>query len=257
MTMILEAVVISHAGKVRTNNEDNFYLQGLYRNDVNQLQSYIYHQGTDQRALYAVADGMGGAENGELASLMVVQNLKSCEWSEIHKTAGDSIQKANEQICKEITEQKLDAMGSTLAALYIDQGKAMVCNVGDSRVYRFLHGELEQLSMDHTQVQMMVSMGLLSKEEAKTRKERHVLTQNIGIMPEEFMIEPFFSDSVSLEKEDLFMICSDGLTDMVTDSEIREILSHGTVEQKAQQLVAAALMNGGKDNITVIVLKNL
>lgn len=252
--MRLDAAVKTHVGRVRQNNEDNFYLRGQLRQDLSQLQMEARHRGEDIQALFAVADGMGGEENGEVASLVTVQSLCACGLSGVRETAAESIRQANGLICEEISRSG-KRMGSTLAALYIDGGRAVCCNVGDSRIYRMRKGTLCQLSEDHTRVQQMIRMGALTREQARTHKSRHILTQNIGIFEEEMVIEPYFSEPMELEAGDVFLLCSDGLTDMVGDDRIGQILLEGKPERQARELVDLALREGGRDNVTVLVLR--
>lgn len=253
--MKLDAAVFCHAGRVRQNNEDNFNLAGQIRQDLTCMETKRQWLGNDRRALFAVADGMGGEENGELASLVTVQNLNPCGIREVRETAAADIRRANELICDEIRSSRCRGMGSTLAALYIDSGKAVCCNVGDSRAYLLRGGELRQLSVDHTKVQQMVDMGILTKEQARTHRSRYILSQNIGIFEEEMIIEPEFSEEISLEPGDVFLLCSDGLTDMVEDPQILWALTTGIPEEQAQTLVSLALEHGGKDNVTVLVVQ--
>lgn len=256
--MRLNAAVSTHKGLVRQNNEDNFYLRGILRQDLQQHCVRHTHRGNDRLALFAVADGMGGEENGELASLVTVQNLKSAPLPQVGQQALESITRANELICDEIAQNGGKRMGSTLAAVYVDDGSAICCNVGDSRIYLFRKATLQQISVDHTQVQQMVRSGMLTAEEARTHKRRHVLTQNIGIHPHELEIEPAFSRPLPLEAGDLLLLCSDGLTDMVDDDGISQILGTGKNPAKlAEELTQLALQQGGKDNVTVMVIRVL
>ena len=101
----------------------------------------------------------------------------------------------------------------------------------------------------------MVDMGVLTREEARVHKKKNIITQNIGIFPEEMLIEPHFTEPVSLQEGDMFLLCSDGLTDMVRDEEIEEILSKKEITVQADALVKAALKNGGRDNVTVLLVK--
>ena len=158
-------------------------------------------------------------------------------------------------ICDEMLGKSGKRMGSTLAALYMDEGMAVGCNVGDSRIYFIRGGKLAQLSVDHTIVQQMVDMGVLTREEARVHKKKNIITKNIGIFPEEMLIEPHFTEPVSLQEGDMFLLCSDGLTDMVRDEEIEEILSKKEITVQADALVKAALKNGGRDNVTVLLVK--
>ena len=255
MRMILDAAVVSDTGRVRQNNEDNFYLRGMIRQVLTQGHTEERHKGSASQALFAGADGMGGEENGELASLVTVQALKPCGLDEVRDTALDCIGQANRMICEEIADRGGRRMGSTLAALYIDRGNAVCCNVGDSRVYLMRDGELKQLSEDHTKVQQMVRMGALTPEQARTHKSRHILMQNIGIFEDEMVIEPYFSREIKLKKGDVFLLCSDGLTDMLDDGEIEALLTEGDCEGQAKALVEQALKNGGRDNVTVMVVQ--
>lgn len=253
--MYLEAIALSDVGRVRQNNEDNYYIQGKVRQNLAQQKSEESYAGVARQSLFAVADGMGGESDGEIASLVSVQSLRPCGLDEICEEAYNAIVEANEIICNEIMRKGGKRMGSTLTALYMDNDTAVVCNIGDSRAYLMRDGIFTQISEDHTIVQQMVNIGAITKEEARTHKKRHVLSQNIGIFPDELVIEPTFSEDIELKDGDLFLLCSDGLTDMLTDDEIREIMRMGSVDDQAHRLVEGALENGGRDNITVILVK--
>lgn len=253
--MKLSYAVRTHQGKIRENNEDNFYWNGKIRADVNENQVCYKGVETAGTVLAAVCDGMGGEAQGELASLLAVHALKPCSVNHVHETALASIRAANAEICDEIEKNNGRRMGTTLAALYIEKDKAVCCNVGDSRVYRMHDGKLEQLSVDHNQISQLVAMGVLTREEARRNKKRHVLTQYLGIFEDEMIIKPAFSAEITLDDGDLFLLCSDGLTDMVTDEEILEILQDGRPEKQADSLVERALEHGGRDNVTVIVCR--
>lgn len=251
--MKFKYAVRTHQGKIRVNNEDNFYWNGNIRADVNKSQLSYKGVETSGLVLAAVCDGMGGEAQGELASLIAVRALKPCSIDQVRETAIDSIQNANAEICNEIEKNNGRRMGTTLAALYIENDKAISCNVGDSCVYMLREGELRQLSVEHNQVSQLVAMGILTREEARKNKNRHVLTQYLGIFEDEMVIKPAFSEEITLCDGDLFLLCSDGLTDMVREEEMAEILQSGTPEEQADRLVQQALDHGGRDNVTVIV----
>ena len=148
-------------------------------------------------------------------------------------------------------------MGTTLALLYINDGKAIAYNIGDSRAYLFRKNKLIQLSEDHTQAQRLVDMGLLKKSAAANHKDKHKLTQHLGIFPDELIIEPYKSQEINIKQNDIFLLCSDGLTDMLSDDDITVILSNkqegiGTL---AKRLISKALEKGGKDNVTIVLSK--
>lgn len=257
---ILNSIAASNVGKVRESNEDNFFLNGKTLNGKTQGTAIESHQTKD--GLFAVCDGMGGEAQGELAAAIAVISLGEYYYQALKqerafdKWFGDYVMKANAQICAEIEKNSGKRMGTTFAVLSIQDQQAYSANIGDSRVYLFRGGQIRQLSKDHTQARRLIDMGILTEEEGKTHPERHKLTQHLGIFPEEMIIEPFFAPPVQLEAGDVFLLCSDGLTDMVEDEEIQEILSrHENPRDAARSLMDIALENGGKDNVSLIISK--
>lgn len=252
--MKLHAAAISHVGLIRENNEDNFYLQGQIRAHLDELQSRACGTFEEEQTLFAVADGMGGMAHGELASLAAVQALEPCAMETVRETVQASVGRANAEICR---AQVLAGrqMGTTLAALYLDGKKAVACNIGDSRAYLLRNGELVRLTVDHNQAQMMVDLGLLTAEEAKKHPGRHALTQFIGIPADTMVIEPHFAAEIEVQPGDVFLLCSDGLTDGIEDDELPDLLSENEEPMTiADCLVHLALDRGGRDNITVLVV---
>lgn len=202
--------------------------------------------------MVAVADGMGGEAHGDLASLATVKLLKKTPPRD-EETMHRLMREANEEIC-EMMRRYGERIGSTLTMLCLQGKTARMTNIGDSRCYLFRDGQLRAISKDHTQVRQMVDMGLLTPEQARTHRDRHKLTQHLGIFPDEMLIEP---EMVELEvcAGDLFLLCSDGLTDMVKDASIAQVLkSEKTPKEKAEELFAQAMENGGRDNITVLLV---
>jgi protein phosphatase len=259
MTRIYYAAA-SSAGKVRGNNEDNFYAGDKTLSDC-KGEPVLISGGADGFGIYAVCDGMGGAEYGEVASGIAVKELEKYRKRMKQGNSAENVCRAyvdgaNDKICAEIKARDGVRMGTTLALLSVNGDKASVCNIGDSRVYMRRYGGLEQLSADHTQMRRMIDNGILTPEQAKIHADRHKLTQHLGIFPHEMVIEPYISDSIGLKNGDVFLLCSDGLTDMLEDEAIEKIISQNTEpRQAAAELISAALENGGKDNVTVIVVK--
>ncbi len=253
----VSCVAATNVGNIRDNNEDNFYVNEKYINSTSVLSEYYEDNKNRKQYLYAVCDGMGGEELGEVASMIAVETLVSYQETNIKSTIINYIQKANKLICDEIKKNDGVRMGTTLALLYINDGKAIAYNIGDSRVYLFRKNKLIQLSEDHTQAQRLVDMGLLKKSAAAYHKDRHKLTQHLGIFPDELIIEPFVSQEINIEQNDIFLLCSDGLTDMVSDDDITDILFNKQegIEPLAKELISKALENGGKDNVTVVLSK--
>ena len=260
-TVKLSASVSVNKGRVRSNNEDNFYLNGQYLTPKSRDKTASYVDGSNHEiGLYGIFDGMGGEALGEEASLIVAQTVfkahKKAEASgSSDKTVLSAIKDANAAICKKILESGEKRIGTTFAALKIENDTAKVYNVGDSRVYRLRNGKLTQLSVDDTTAQRLVNMGMITKEKAKTHESRHKLTQHLGIFPNEMIIEAHKSQELELKKGDKFLLCSDGLTDMVEDEKIEEILKNSAdSEEITKLLVGEALANGGGDNVTVMVI---
>lgn len=255
--MKIESTAITHVGLVRSNNEDSYYINGKYKSNNNAAAEG--YTDTRQRAsnLYAVCDGMGGENFGELASMIAVKTLAVYQTSDIRHTVSEYIKRANKYICIEIERNRGLRIGTTIAILYLHKNKAISYNVGDSRVYLLRKGDLYLISEDHTEAQHMVKMGLISEEEAINHKSKNRLTQHLGVFPHELIIEPYASQEIKIKKNDIFLLCSDGLTDMVSDDEIREILSINDADTTdiAKELAATAQTYGGKDNTTVIVIK--
>ena len=204
--------------------------------------------------LLIVADGMGGHNAGDYASKFVVQVLKK----ELEKSREDgpramlkkAIASANHQLSAESkTDAKLEGMGTTLVAATVIEHTLYFANVGDSRLY-LLNDEIRQLSKDHSLVQEMVRLGGLNAEEAKHHPDKNIITRAIGVK-EDIEIDFF---EYRLKKGDIILMCTDGLSNMVEDEEIFQIVrSSRDVVEAVEQLIERANSNGGKDNIGVIV----
>jgi PPM family protein phosphatase len=203
--------------------------------------------------LFAVADGMGGAQAGELASSLAAGALREGEGdagSGERRVAG-LIQEANRRVYQRSSEDAaVSGMGTTMTVALVEDGVVAFGHVGDSRAYLIRDGRLEQLTEDHSLVAELVRSGRLSPEEAETHPQRSVITRVLGTDPE-VDVDTF---SVEAQPGDLFMICSDGLTSMVEDEVIlRTVEKHrNDLRTAAKALIRAANKGGGEDNITVI-----
>lgn len=256
---LLKYAALTHPGRVRTNNEDNLYIDGKYRTDVD--EAFFEASGTASSNSFtaAVFDGMGGEADGEVASLYAAEtldkHLKRGAYGGGKKTVESVINEANERICDRVRQENR-RMGTTLAILDFYDDKVDAINIGDSRIYCVDDKGLQQLSVDHTTVGSMVRSGQITKEEARTHKLRHQLLQHLGIFEEEMMLEPEKKEGLALEEGARYLICSDGLTDMVTDEEIKKILSSvNDIVEAANTLLNMALERGGKDNTTVVLIE--
>ncbi len=255
--MLLSGYGLTHQGNIRQNNEDNFYLFGKYKKDVNMLTMEEEGVFRDELALVGVFDGMGGEEAGEIASLIAAEGVSPSNIETAENAAKEQILKINDKVCEEIRRRQA-RVGTTAVLLYFDKGEAVSINIGDSRAYCLRNEKLIRLSKDHSEGQTMVEMGVFTEEEAKKNKAWHKLTQHIGIFPEEFIIEPYSSGRMKTEEGDIYLLCSDGLTDMLSNEEIASIMLQNLrtdLPNMAHALRDAALKAGGKDNVTIVLVK--
>lgn len=250
MSFTIHAACHCHTGYVRRNNEDNFFFDDLSLQERNAGLSgpLTLTSATDARQILAVFDGMGGEANGETASFVAAKALFSAAHSIDCAGDGDFSYEAARQMNLEVWRTAVslctDRMGATLAMLTFRDDHVYACNLGDSRIFRLREGKFHQLSQDHTDEAFIRAQGIV-------RRPR--LTQFLGMNPEEFQAEPHVA-GFFLQTGDWYLICSDGLTDMLDPGAIVEtILNAESPAQAAQRLVDAALERGGRDNITVIV----
>lgn len=234
------AVTKTHTGLIRTTNEDAVLML--------------------EPRLYAVADGMGGHAAGEIASSEALRVLKSeafkfedLRGEELICALKETAEKANRHLRTMVKrDSELNGMGTTLAAVYMAlDGKAYILNIGDSRVYLRREGKLELLTRDHSMVAELIAKGELSEKDALAHPKRHVILKAIGAEDD---IEPDVFET-DIKIHDRLLICSDGLSDMVDSEELNEILKNEKIEIAADMLIEAALNNGGRDNITFVLLE--
>lgn len=251
MRYTIQAACGCHTGKIRKNNEDNFYFDGkCLEMDNNGLKHPVYIEDNLKSGLsFAVFDGMGGENFGEHASYAAARQMQMTE-----RTLADFFipekkylerltEQLNEAVVKSQKEMCTERMGSTMVSLYFSGRFVYVCNIGDSRAYRLRDGEFLQISVDHVE-----------KRPGKENKKAP-LTQYLGFGSEEIQIEPYIAKG-ELKKGDMYLLCSDGLTDMLPNFEISDImLNSEEAESCVQDLIQSALEHGGRDNITAIVCR--
>lgn len=213
--------------------------------------------------VYVVADGVGGGNAGEIASRTAVNEIANYVVEHpisqmnnkyaIVNYLQDCIDAANDKIFKmSNTYEENSGMATTIAVVYAAEGRVFIANVGDSRVYLFRRGQLVQLTEDHTYVNTLVKAGILSKEEAAIDERKNVITKALGAEPS---VEPDFFQ-VEIERDDMFIICTDGLYDEVPSEEMIHVLEQNlSMSDVCSELVQRANGNGGHDNITIISLK--
>ena len=227
---------------------------GLKRN-MNQDFVYASDQPVGSLSnLYIVADGMGGHNAGDLASRTTVETvvdyIEGAKEKRPIPLLDAAIQAANQKVIEiSLTDKSLEGMGTTVVAATVQDGCLYVANVGDSRLYLLDH-QIEQITRDHSLVEEMVRAGEIKREEARHHEKKNVITRAVGV--EKKLRIDFFD--VALNPGDRFLLCSDGLTNMVEDEDMLRLVSRETsLEAAALKLVAAANRNGGKDNISVVL----
>lgn len=248
---------MTHIGNVRHKNEDNFYMNKVYRDNVNLPVKAVEDSRSRRYYTFAVCDGMGGANYGEVASLNALIVLRRFDGNNFADCFDKYVKEANRTICEINRDNKTGKTGTTLAVMTSDGHTADICNVGDSRIYRFRGEILEKLSKDHTQTQDLIDTGIISKQEATSRKN-HILTQHLGIEEDEFIVEAYIKRDILLVSGDVYLLCSDGLTDMLDEvciSRIIELNRNRAPKIMVSELVRYALEKGGKDNITAVVVR--
>lgn len=250
-----EINAITDIGKIRKNNEDNFFVNDFFISYAQANSGASYQKELDEPFIAGISDGMGGESCGEEASFITASSFCEC-FRNFQNTLSDGyIKECIKEINQSICLQKPKS-GTTLAMIYVYGKKITAVSIGDSRIYIYSKGQLKQISKDHTLAQMQIDAGLITPEQARESKLRYGLTQFLGIPPEEMSLEPDFNVLDDINSEDIILVCSDGLTDMVDDKPIENILSENTsVKNKTEKLINMALNNGGKDNVTVMTIQ--
>jgi len=206
--------------------------------------------------LFAVADGMGGHRGGKVASQLIVAELRQraaeTKLREPMELAA-LLTLINRKVLEvSANDSSLTGMGSTCSLASVREGRLLVGHVGDSRVYLMRDGDLQQITSDHRAVQQLIDEGALSEAEAERHPWRHMLTRSMGA-EQQVEIDLYERE---LRKDDLILLCSDGLTGMIGDDRVREVLTGGNgLDQMVDQLVARANAVGGQDNISVILIQ--
>jgi protein phosphatase len=205
--------------------------------------------------LFAIADGMGGAQAGEVASRLAAAALKEGAGSGGgERRIVDLIQEANRRVYdRSNTDPNASGMGTTMTVALVEDGRVAFGHVGDSRAYLIRDGAMEQITEDHSLVNELLKSGKLSAEEAETHPQRSVITRAVGTDPD-VDVDTF---TIPAETGDLFLLCSDGLTDMVDEETILDLVERNRTDMDAalRALVKAANRGGGEDNITVVAFE--
>jgi protein phosphatase len=270
--VVVDLAAVSDRGLVRENNQDH-YLVMRFRRSMERLLTNLLADQVPARAEevgygFVVADGMGGPTGGEVASQMAISTLVNLALHEPDWVFGispeDTTRRAQrmakrwERVQQAIRargdqEPALGQMGTTMSAAVSLGTRLVIGHVGDSRAYVFRHGQLHQLTRDHTLVQTMVDLGELTPEEAATHPRRHLLMRSLSAAGDAYQGD---FQHATLADGDQLLLCTDGLTDMVDNETIGSVLCRAaSAEEACQVLLAAALKNGGKDNVTIVLAR--
>lgn len=233
----MKVVALSNTGLVRLKNEDNYLVD-------------------EALGLLLICDGMGGHNGGDVASRIAVETIeKEYRNSSITQTGQklvEALKKANIAIFNQAQkEPSLHGMGTTATAAVISEKTMEIAHIGDSRLYIIRSGSMRKATRDHTLAEQFLADGLLKPEEMRSNPYNHILTRALGV-EEDVSIDHY---QESLEADDIIMLCSDGLSDLVSEEEMLVVLGDGSLNlnQAAQGLIEKALNYGGSDNITIIL----
>lgn len=239
----MQIVERTHIGKVRQSNQDF-------------VQCFISQSG---QTLCLVCDGMGGHSAGDVASKMAVVHFGHT-WENAEIQEGNlaswistQIKKENQRILEKSEKYKgLESMGTTMVGAVETETGWLIFNIGDSRAYLFSKEKLQQITSDHSFVNELVRRGELTREEAAHHPKKNIVTRSLGV--DEVSEADFFE--IEYNETNILLLCSDGLTNMLEDQRIEEILSQlSSLERKADILLEEALTAGGKDNISIVLIK--
>ena len=232
--MITRAAAVTDPGRTRRHNEDAYVIEP---------------------PLFAIADGMGGAQAGEVASRLATAALKEAGANGGgEQRISDLIQEANRRVYdRSSSDPNTSGMGTTITVALVEDDYVAFGHVGDSRAYLIRNAQMEQLTEDHSLVNELLKTGKLSREEAETHPQRSVITRALGTDPD-VDVDTF---RVQAESGDLFLLCSDGLTDMVSEESILDVVERNRddIDGALRALVKAANRGGGQDNITVVAFE--
>ena len=240
MEYLIRYYCVNHRGRHRNINQDNFLCIQTYK-EIKKQEATIKGEAFSANGFaFAVFDGMGGEEKGELAAYIAAQSFSEQNYRKAkEKTLVDYAQQANKAVYQYAANNGISSMGTTLAMLCFTKRRIRLCNVGDSKIYRLSTDGIKQISTDH-----ILAAAYSSKPS---------LSQNLGISETELVIVPY-TTTLKYRDGDVYLICSDGFSDMVNTPQTVQIINNTPEVDAADALLNAALEKGGRDNITVILI---
>ncbi len=245
---------LTDVGRARTTNEDSFAVTDLATGNAIDVTGADHAIDVlDRGVLLALSDGMGGHQAGEVASALVLESLQAAMRDEdkgsIHAQLEEAVLRANRNVLTAAKTGNRHGMGATLTAVFVRGGEAYIAEVGDSRGYLLRKGRLRQITRDQSLVQLLVDQGVLSEEEARHSPSKNVILQAVGLSEDVRVAIA----RLELRRGDRFLLCSDGVSNAVSDDELREILTGSDPRAACDQMIALANERGGDDNQTAIV----
>lgn len=233
---------VSHMGLCRKVNQDNLICEKTIlpcrHHGTGDMLTGIVSPGRE--TVFGVFDGMGGEEKGEVAAYIAAEHMRTfCQWAKDGSDLTAFCREANEAICQYTKDHALTSMGTTAVLIKFDIKGIWLCNIGDSKAYVMSGQKFEQISQDHVWMPELYP--------------KPPLSQNLGIPEDELLIEPYIAP-LDYRDQDIYLLCSDGLSDMVSTDHMKEILTSRAGPEAARTLLEEALDHGGKDNITFLLL---
>ena len=244
--MQLRYGVRTHPGRRRRENEDSF--------DVD-FEADVYPA---RPGLFVVCDGVGGALAGKTASDLGVREMRAAfrdsDCADLSQRLIEAAERAGDAIFERSQrDAATSGMATTLVVAAFDRDRCYVANVGDSRAYRLTDGQIARLTTDHTLIQEQLESGMITEDQAAVSPYRHMITRSLGMEPSDLGVQAY--PPIALSGGDVYLLCSDGLTDMVSEEDILRIGSQQDPQRAAEALVDLANKHGGRDNVTVLVVR--
>jgi len=242
----------------RENNQDNYFINGTYNQ---QLHEDCFNEivCNTENALFAVSDGMGGERFGDAASYTISKHIGEIYNKTTHVNPVDvqiALERANEEMQTRMEQERLGQIGSTVVTLLIVDEKVYISNLGDSPAFLYRNGKLTQITHDHTEGQAMLEAGVLSIDQLKVHPSKNRLTRFIGMLSDGFLFESEQYEPIFPTENDVFLLCSDGVSGVLSSDEIEVLMGGQSVASNAaEEIVNEAIKHGSRDNSTAIVIK--
>lgn len=251
--MNIRGYYITNKGNHRQNNQDSLLVDDKIINnvDMDKVQEAVI---SGNNAVIFVADGMGGYENGEIASRIALETFYEYREQFISKhELQNVILEAKARLVSEAEKQRSSECGTTVSGIFLKEEKGYVINIGDSRTYKLNGKYLERLTKDHSLVQQLFEMGMISEDDMRFHPEKNIVTSaitndNIDEVPLNYY------KVISLKKDDVFLFCTDGIWESISHDELETCIDRSDLKSSVQKIYDKCMKNGGNDNLTIIII---